>query len=146
MSPRSPTAADVSGRLRNEHREREPVIRVAPGPQPSTVALRDRTADGQSHAETAGLGREEGLEELLPIRLPRTRAGVLNGNEDAGPVLASPALARDDQAPRTPRHVGHRLDAVHDQIEDELLQLDAIGERRGRRLAKGLLHRDLIPV
>ena len=88
--------------------EGQPVIRVAAGPQPSSVSLSDGTADRQPHPQAIPLGREEGIEELLEVirRSPNTR--VLHADEDAGVVLSLTTLARDDQPARARRHLPSR--------------------------------------
>src|SRR5204863_7485462 len=90
-------------RLRNQQVEGQPVIRVAAGPQPSSVSLSDGTADRQPHPQSIPLGREEGIEELLEVfrRRPDTRR--LDADEDAGAVLSLTTLAGDEQPARPPR-------------------------------------------
>ncbi len=45
--------------------KRAPTRRVPEPPQPTTVTLNDRAANGQPHAETAGLCRKEVLEDFV---------------------------------------------------------------------------------
>src|SRR5438552_10653100 len=49
--------------LWKQQMEGQPVIRVAAGPQPSSVSLSDGTADRQPHPQAIALGREERSEE-----------------------------------------------------------------------------------
>src|SRR5438552_3691535 len=46
-------------------------------PQPPAMGLDDRAADRQPHAEALGLGRIEGIEELLQAGRIKPRTGVL---------------------------------------------------------------------
>src|SRR3977135_3814336 len=94
-------------------------------PYPSPMCLDDRAADRQSHAHAAGFGSEEGVEQ--PVR-------VLGGNPDTAVFhcyqnLACFVLMRSDhQFARPVRDRLHRLDAVHYQIDNHMLQLDPISE------------------
>jgi len=87
------------------------------------VSLADGTGNRQPHPQAITLGREEGLEQHLAVM--RTDPGVLHCDEDAGTGLALPALARDV----TSRRGCAATSAIasmpfHDQVQDQLLQLD----------------------
>ncbi len=117
------------------------MIRVAAGPQPSSVSLSDGTADRQPHPQAIPLGREEGIEKPLEVRRrPDTR--VLYADEDAGGGFPLATHARDDQPARARRHLRHRLDPVHDQVQDELLQPDPVSPHREQILGQSLLDHD----
>src|SRR5258706_12483405 len=87
-------------RRRKQQMEGQPVIRVAAGPQPSSVSLSDGTADRQPHPQTIPLGREEGVEELLEVMRCRPDTRVLHADEGAGAVLSLTTLAGDEQPVR----------------------------------------------
>ena len=99
---------------------------VAGSRKSSPVRFDDRTADRESHAHAAGLGSEEGVEQLV---------GVLGGDPDTAVrhryqhlicfVLSDHQLAR----PICDRF--HRFYAVDHQVDEHLLQLDPIGADGG---------------
>src|SRR5437870_13130733 len=96
----------VVARLRNQQMEGQPMIRVAAGPQPSSVSLSDGTADRQAHPQTIPLGREERIEELLEVIRRSADTGVPHGDEDArAAVLSLTTLAEDEQPARARRHL-----------------------------------------
>src|SRR5207249_882289 len=72
--------------LWKQQMEGQPVIRVAAGPQPSSVSLSDGTADRQPHPQAIALGREEGIEELLEVMRRSSDTRVLHADEDAGAI------------------------------------------------------------
>jgi hypothetical protein len=109
------------------------------------VCLRDRASDRQPHPESVALGREERIEESLEIMRRRPETSVLHRDEDVGAGLAlSTALARDPEPARACRHVRHRVDGVHDQVQDDLLQLDPISQYCSvGSVGRGLLDQDV---
>ena len=82
----------AAARLRKQQMEGQPVIRVAAGPEPSSVSLSDGTADRQPHPQAVPLGREEGIEQLLEVMRRGSDTRVLHADEDAGAVLSLHAL------------------------------------------------------
>jgi len=94
------------------------------------MPLDNGSADRQPHADTVRLGREEGVEHPVDIFRLDSGAGILH--RDAyliGPVLERPYL----QFARTACDATHGLDAVHQKIHDNLLQLDAVAINRRKR-------------
>src|SRR4029453_6327024 len=84
----------------------------------------------------------EGLENAVRTCEVQAWARVPNGNEHAA---RSFRLRTDQQFARLRCEIAHRLGCVHDQIEDYLLQLDAIAVH-GRQARRELcLQRDTMP-
>ena len=105
------------------------------------MGLDDRSADRQAHAHAAGFGSEECVEQ--PV-------GILGGQSDAAIAyrdqnLAGFLLVRPDHQLAQPvRDRLHRFDAVDDEIEDDLLQLDPVAEDQAQ--GRGELHPQRHPV
>src|SRR5438128_5988225 len=115
---------------------------VRRGPQPAPMRLDDRAADRQSHTHAAGLGGVEGAEELVNrVRLD-TDAGVVYRYHQ---LIALVWPRSNDQLPQPIADGRHGLDAVHDEIEDHLLQLYAIRKRLGQLRGELQLQRHLMP-
>src|ERR1700730_1949710 len=102
---------------------------VGRGAQPATVGFDDRAANRQSHAQTAGLCREEGGEEPVGILWLYTSARILYRHEN----LVSLLLRSDQEVARAIRDSFHGLHAVHQQIDGNLLQLDPIPDHTNSR-------------
>src|ERR1044072_5871634 len=101
-------AAEQAGRLR---------------PDPAAMAGDDRMADGKANAHSVRLGAEEGLEQPIGHLRRQARAAVLDGDLHLLPVElpgADPETAD--------RSAGHRLDRVANEVEDHLLDLDAVDD------------------
>ena len=96
---------------------------IASGPYAAAMLLDDRPADRQPHAHAIGLRRKEGVEQPADMFRRDSGAGILHRNE----YLIGPVLARAYQQFATgPRHPTHGLNAVHQKIHHNLLQLDAV--------------------
>src|SRR5262249_11314260 len=92
-------------------------------PYPAAVLLYNGPADRQTDPHSARLGREERGEQLVHFVRLDSDAGVLDRDEYlTGPILTRPYA----QLMRTVRHRTRGLDAVHQEIHDDLLQLDPI--------------------
>ena len=98
----------------------------------------DRTADRQPHPQTAGLRRVEGREEVLKTRRSQSRPRILHRDQHAVRFGLS---GGDEQLSRPFRDRAHRFDRVDDEIEDNLLQLDAIAFDERQTLPEFRLHR-----
>src|SRR5690606_4660664 len=96
-------------------------------PQPSAVRLDDRAADGEAHAHPVLFRRKERLEYLLRKRDAATAIADLGLDDASHPAHVYPkkSVARDGF---------HRLHAVADEVDQNLLDLDAIG-RDDRKVA-----------
>src|SRR6202035_2572057 len=89
----------------------------------ATMGLDDRSTDRKSHPHAVELGREQRFED--PIRGLRTQPGT--GILDRNLYLACVGDLRGySQDPGSIRYGTHRLDAVSDQVEQHLLQLNPI--------------------
>ena len=117
--------------------------RVGGDPQLSTMGFDDRPADRKSHAKTVGFGREEGVEDALRDGRVEPRAGILDRNlqtirrgEGDGHGQLPPAVA--DRC--------HGLDAVHDQVQQHLLQLDPVAQHRLRAGGQIRVQHDAVPL
>ena len=86
-------------------------------PQLSFVSFDDGAANRQPHAHAVGLGREQRIEYLIDVCCTDSRAGVGHGNSHPIACVRRAFHAQD------PRLVlaGHRLDGVHDQVDEHLL-------------------------
>ena len=74
------------------------------------MSLGDRAADCESHADSIGLGRVEGLEQAIEIRRIDSRAGVFHFDEH---VVRS--LTRDNrELARSVADSVHCLDGIDD--------------------------------
>src|ERR1700722_1169423 len=103
--------------------KRGPARYICRGPQPPTVSFDDRTADRESHSHATRFGGEEGVEQ--PFR-------NLGGYPDAAIRHTDEHLLRlilsgsDHQFARPICDRLHRLNAIHHQVDHDLLQLDPI--------------------
>src|SRR5262245_54587670 len=89
------------------------------------MGLDDRTADGQPHAHPVLFGREKGLEYLVgKVDAPATIAdfGLYRIPHSAHPDLDSLVAGTSI----------HRIHAVADEIDQNLLNLDAIERDKGK--------------
>jgi hypothetical protein len=101
-------------------------MRLVPArPEPPAVRLHDGAADRQADADAVGLGRVERIEHLA-----RTPCGVQTGAGIAD--LDEHRIRAAARAEAIVRRRGaildgaHRLDRVHDQVEQHLLQLHPV--------------------
>src|SRR5947208_5012692 len=120
-------------RRHDEVKRRAPAV-VRGGPQPPAVGGDDRSADGEPHAHALGLGRIEGLEELVEGLRGETDAGIPDRHAHA---LGVPA-GGDDHVARAVVHSARGVDGVDDEVEDHLLRLDSIAGDAGRSSASWL--------
>src|SRR6266850_26872 len=121
-----------SSPCRQSEMEGGAVRRIRGRPEPSPMRLDDRTADRQPHAHAAGLGGEEGAEQLVHAVRIDPDAGILHGHQH---LITLVRLRTNHQLARPVRDGRHRLDRIHDEVDEHLLQLDPITEHRsqGRR-------------
>ena len=110
---------------------------VAPGPslasrpQATLVALDDRAADRQADAHAVALGRVEGVEELLEVS--RGSMPTPESRTDSRTRLASSSSGGDQQSRADDRRSSFIASAaLSDQIQNDLLKLDAIARDDGK--------------
>src|SRR4051794_20584256 len=89
------------------------------------MRLDDRSADAQSHAHSAVLGREEAVEQAREVLRLYAGATVLDRAAQGGKI--GPDRADGDVAVRT-SGLRYRLHGVDSQIDDHLLQQGAVYE------------------
>ena len=89
------------------------------------MSFDDRFADRQAHTHPVGLCREEGIKNMLQVHGVKTNTGIRHANDDVASVVG---LRPDRQDPRPITDCTHRVDAVHDEVKNDLLQLDSIGQ------------------
>src|SRR5262245_44904586 len=114
---------------------------VDAGPEPAAMGIDDGSADGQPHPGAAGLRGVEGLENSLEMFRINARPRIAYSDQDPSLGLLSP----DQQFswPRLDR--SHCLDGVEDQIQDDLLHLNAIALNGKQAVREASLDRDAIP-
>src|ERR1700733_9930709 len=87
------------------------------------MGVDDGPADRQPHPESAGLGGVESVENVLAAFRINAGPGI-SYRYDHTPRLG--LLGADRQLSWTPLNQVHRFDRIQDQIQDDLLQLNAI--------------------
>lgn len=102
----------------------------------------DRTAYRQSDTEAARLGRVEGFEQ--PREALRRQAWSRIRDRYAY-ALGIRSRGLDQQLALAPRCLAHGLDRVQDQVERDLLQLDAIADDLGQTIGEYRLDRHIVP-
>ena len=95
---------------------------VRDGPQSPAVRLDDRAADRQPHPGAVRLRREERVEDLVLTRRRQADPGVRHDHLHV--ITALRARADGDLAP--PLHALRGLDAVHEEVQEDLLELDPV--------------------
>src|SRR5882672_2190317 len=85
----------------------------------------DGPTDRESHPDPLGLGCKERLKDLTDLLWIEATTGILNLNQHAVLVLCR----LDDQLSRPIDQGTHRVDAIHDQVDQDLLQLYPVAAR-----------------
>src|SRR5262249_32299118 len=94
-------------------------------PNSTAVVFNDRTADEKPHAHSIRSGREQWLEDQIQVGWINSCSCILNRHTDhAGCGLIG--LYLQDARPNRK----HGLDAVHNQVQDNLLQLHLVALHR----------------
>src|SRR5262249_46070281 len=104
------------------------VTSVRRAPQAPSMGLDDRSAYRQPHAQSAGLRRVQGLEELINTRLLEPNPHVLHVDQYTGVGAAIVSTSADQQPAPPAGDVAHRFDSVGEQIQHDLLKLNPIAE------------------
>src|SRR4051812_36370462 len=105
------------------------------------MSMDDRAANRQPHACSTGLRGVEGVEDSIQVRRINARPRIAHGNEDACLIL----LCADQQLSRPLLNRTHCLSRIQNQIQHDLLQLNAIPQNRKWSLRKPGLDRNAIP-
>src|SRR5580704_8733080 len=95
-----------------------PMVNVGYSPDSPSMRFYDRTAYGQSHADSAGLGGEKWLKKLIQLMGGNSLPGVTNRNNY---VVRSLAARNENQFLRMFLLPIHSLDSIQHQIKDYLL-------------------------
>src|SRR5262249_49650457 len=111
--------------------ERRSMRLVVLGPQPTAVRLDDRTADGQPHAHPVLFRGEERLEYL--VRKVDALAAIAYFG-----LYRIPNAANPDLETLVAGRCVHRIHAVADEVDQNLLNLDAV-ERHEWKIAFDVL-------
>src|SRR5262245_34696892 len=96
------------------------------GPQAALVRFDDGAADRQAHTQTGRFGGEERVEDVVDERRRQARPGVAYRHLD----LVVPDGDGANVELTAPLHLAHRIHRVAHEIEDHLLDLDAVGDQR----------------
>src|SRR5580704_12505052 len=137
-APKSRRAVRVGGHREVENRAPRP---VGGHPQPTAMRFDDRTADRQPHSQTLGLCRVERIKEAFETRRSQAWPRILHRNQHA---IRFGRSGGDEQLSLPFRDRAHGLDRVDDEIEDDLLQLNAIPFDGRQTLPECRLHRRAI--
>src|SRR5215217_7425660 len=100
-----------------------PAAFVRPGPDSPAMRLDDGPRDGQADPHAGALRGDEGLKELPGDFGADAGPGV--GDADQRHAALGGRDAHHKVAPFAP---GHRIDRVADEVQDDLLHLDLVGE------------------
>src|SRR6202035_4337604 len=95
--------------------------RIIGNPQAAAMRFHDGAADPKSRASAVRLRGKERIKDLVRLLNRKPKAGIANRHHKFL-VLSSPRL--DVQLARS-IHILHRIDAVHHEIHQHLLQLDS---------------------
>lgn len=131
--------AELGGAWKREA-ERRALIAVWRERQLTTMLLDDGSADRQSHSYAMRLCSEKGVKNTSTILLVYPASRVTDRNQHLRPIR----LRLDQQCFRMARDRVHGFDAVHDQIQDYLLQLDAVARYGGEPGSQFRSNRNLV--
>src|SRR6476619_5921935 len=99
--------------------------RIVDRPEPATMGIDDGPANGQPQAETASLGGEEGVADLIePLRW---NPGSAILHRQLNPTVRGHA-GGNGQQPVVRRSPRHGITGVADQVQDDLLQLHPVSQ------------------
>ena len=87
------------------------------------MPLDDGSADGEPDTHAAALRRMEGIKELVHAPTVNANAGIAHYHTH---VIAGVLLSADQQLPRPIIDAAHRVCGVAEEIQNDLLELDAI--------------------
>jgi len=104
------------------------------------MSIDDGPAYRQPHSCSIGLGGVESVEDALQLRPIDARSGIAHGHENACVVL----LRADQQLSLTRLNRAHCFNRVEDQVQQDLLKLNAIPMDGGRPLREASLDRDSV--
>ena len=97
-------------------------------PQAAAMRFDNGSADGQPQTSTVNLGGEESIEYLVRLLRGQSQAGIADGHQNKVIFL----LLRFDGKFARSVYVFHRIDAIHDEVHHDLLQLHTISYHLGK--------------
>ena len=106
------------------------------------MSVDDGAAYRQPHPYSTGLRGVEGIKDSIEMRGINARPGIAHGHEGTRLVL----LGADQQLSCSLFNRAHCFSRVENQIQQDLLQLNAIPQNRKQSIRKPGLDRNLIPV
>ena len=136
----NPRDTDQSHPARQREVKGCPARGVRSEPQPAFVRLDDGPADCEPHSHPVGLGREERRE--YPLGLPRINPRTRVRHRHRHPIAFRPT-GTDRQNSRLIL-CRHGVNGVHDQVEKDLLQLDAVSPDRRQLVPRLGLDGDVV--
>src|SRR5215813_2535008 len=110
-------------------------------PQLAPMSMDDGAAYRQPHACSTGLRGVEGVEDLIEMRRINSGPGIAHGHEDACPVL----LGADHQVPCPRLYRAHCFSSIQNEVQQDLLQLNAISLNGKQSVRKPGLDRNATP-
>src|SRR5262245_24470974 len=126
-------------------REREGRSWTVVGLRPDTALMSfdDRTADEQADAHATTLRGVERVEQGLPVLGGNAGTGIADRQAHA---IVPLWFGRDPDLPRAIVHGGHRVCGVAQQVQDDLLKLDAISGDHGKIVRQLYPHGDAMSL
>src|SRR5690349_23478557 len=97
------------------------------------MTLDDGTTDGQADSHTAALRRVERVEDSLKALWVDAHSDILYAQARA---IVAVDFSRDHEVPRAILDAAHRVRGVQQQVQDDLLELDAIACDRWEAIGK----------
>ena len=85
------------------------------------MAFDNGMADGKANSHTTLFGREHRIENMIVVGWVDPRAGILDGHANKVWLDDAGSDAQYSQLFRV-----HRLNGVHDQVQNDLLQLNSV--------------------
>src|SRR5208283_1704085 len=86
---------------------------LAGSPQPASMSLKNRAANGESHSHTSGLGGVERVKDLVYCVRGKTYPRVFNRYLH---VACIKIAGRDEQFSRPLIYAAHCFDRIHNQV------------------------------
>src|SRR5580704_11479300 len=102
--------------------------RVATSPQAAPVRFHDGSANPKAHTRAVSLRGKERIEDLVYLLRRKPGASIADGQQE---LVVFRSLRFDVELPR-PICIPHRIDGIHHEIHENLLQLHAIDHDLGK--------------
>ena len=118
MLPSFVTLAYIRRQLKLENRA---FVDSPHHPNTTVMAFNNRMADGKANSHTTLFGREHGAENMIAVGWIDTRASILDGHVNKIWFADAGSYAQYSR-----RYRLHRLNGIHDQVQNDLLQLNSV--------------------